>query len=586
MPGYFLLTSPSGDGKYCQAISCAPYYLVFSLEGPAETVNLKFGHDLIAQIQNILSTAPPQTPTDLISLLKKYLPAETRAHLLAAKLEGAHLTIALEGEMKAKLLRDGKIVSLLSQSGTVSGPVKPNDYLFLGTYSFFEEIFDPKTAANQEVLLLKMEERTDKTRPLACLVLCLDSLEVAESSPSPTSPPSSATAPLPAFNSTPRRFLALRHSFRLPANFSRKTLYAAALALIFLICLIAFQLRSRHLEIQTQSALALETQTREQMESAKKFIGINDNLARDILSQAKNYFLSQAEQVFGHNWQDQKTPEAQKLKSVLLELDNQLALASRIYSLSALESFSDFSLLRPDATIADAALRSNQIVVVDSRNAAVYSLATKTKTVNIIGGAEDFKLNPLIDFSGTRYFVFTPNGIYSEKKLIIKPSEKWGQIKGLQTFAGNLYLLDTANSQIWKYQGTDFGFEDASAYLRLGGADFSKVTSFAIDGAIYVLSSSGHIVKFSGGYAEDFSISGLETPLSNPTSIFTSDETQNIYILDSGNNRVVVLDKKGVYQAQYLLPSLNQPIVKVLADESINKVFLLSGSKAYFFDLR
>jgi len=574
MPGHFLLCSKASDGKYCQAVVCGPYYLVLSLEGPEDIINLKFGHDLTAKIQGSVDSLPPETPMDLINLVKDSLQTETKADLLAAKLDGDQLSLAIDGQVRAKLLREEKIISLLGQNGVISGPVKPEDYLFFGTNSFFEEIFASEIATSQEALSLKMEERADKTLPLASLILHVDHID------------QSPTAVTPPFAIRHSSFVTPNIHLRPPPAPSRKTLYAALLILVFLISLVAFQLRSRNLETRTNNAITIENQAREQIDAAKKLAGLNDNLARDALIQAKKDLLAKAENTFGKDWPSQTSGEIKKLKNVLGELDNQLAIVSHAYPLENLESFSDFSLLRPEANITSASINSNQIVVADSNNGAIYSLGTKTKTAAIVGGLTDFKQNPQVDFAGQNYYVFTPTGIYSEKKLLIKPSEKWGQIKGLKTFGGNLYLLDTANSQIWKYQGTDLGFGEIAPYLKAGGVDFSKVISFAIDGSIFVLSGSGNIAKFSGGNSEDFTVSGLETPLSSPTSIFTSDETKNIYILDA--NRVVILDKKGIYQAQYLLPTNRFSLTTncLLADESLKKVFLFSASKVYSFDLK
>lgn len=578
MPGRFLFCSPAVAGKYCQAVVCGPFYLVFSLAGSAEIINLKFGHDLTAKIQETVDSTPPESPADLINLVKSSLPDETKIDILVAKLDGEKLVVSGDGLVRAKLLRAGKFINLLGQTGTISGPVLPDDYLFFGTNTFFEEIFSAEIATNQEALSLKMEEATEKNLSVAALVLHY------------LQPPQT---PLPRqqagqISQITKPFF-LRHP-RGP-NFlethPKKTLYAALLILVFLISLIAFQLRSRNLETQTKNALTLENQARQTLDSAKKLAGLNDNIARDVILQAKKDFLAKAAQQFGQGWQKENSAEAKRLKTVLADLDAQLATVSHAYVLNSLDTFSDFSLLRPNANITSATLAKNQIAVVDSNNGAIYSLGTKTKTAAIVGGAVDFKQNPQIDFVGENYYVFTPTGIYTDKKLLIKPSEKWGQIKGLKTFGGNIYLLDAGNSQIWKYQNTDLGFTEIAPYLRTGSADLSKTISFAIDGSIYVLSSSGNVAKFSGGYPEDFTISGLEVPLSNPASLFTSDEVNNLYILDSGNNRVVILDKKGIYQSQYALPS-RSPLTAscLLADEVVKKVFLFSGSKVYSFDLR
>ncbi len=144
-------------------------------------------------------------------------------------------------------------------------------------------------------------------------------------------------------------------------------------------------------------------------------------------------------------------------------------------------------------------------------------------------------------------------------------------------------MLDSANNQIWKYQNTDLGFLDISSYLRAGGVDFNNAIAMAIDGSTYVLTSTGNIAKFTSGLSETFKIAGLDPAINNPVSLFTSDDVNNLYVLDSGGKRVVVLNKKGAYQGQYNLP---MAVNFVLADESLKKIFVISGSKVYSFDLK
>ncbi|MCL4397872.1 hypothetical protein M1403_02465 [Patescibacteria group bacterium] len=528
------------------------------------------------KIEKTIEQSPQSAPTELIDSVPN-------THLLIAKIDGDVLEVAATNGMRAKLFRGGKIINLLLTPGKIAGHIKNGDILVLGTEDFFNKIFSSENVHNPEELSLKLEGLEDKDN-VAGLILKLDNVSLDTSLRPPLSSPTSS----------PRRPL-FPSSFDRPKILtqtpSKRTLYGAGVILVFLISLIAFQLRGRNLEQRTQNAAVIEKQARDSLNQASNFAGLNDNMARNTLITAKNNFLTQAQTDFGPNWQKDPSPETKKLQAVLADLDNQLAQVSHIYNLSALDLFSDFSLLRADANITAASLDKNEIVALDSNNGAVYSLGTKSKTAAIVGGAADFKSNNYIDATADTVYVYTPSGIESinrttnSVKVLLPLSSDFVKIRGLKTFGGNLYLLDTDGSQIWKYQGTDFGFSASpSAYLRAGSADFTNVNSFAIDGTIFVLSNSGNVANFSGGYAQDFSVSGLDKPLNNPTSIFTSDETNNLYILDSGNNRVVVLDKKGNYQAQYVSPDIKGSLI--LADETVKKVFLLSGAKVYSFDLK
>ena len=56
-------------------------------------------------------------------------------------------------------------------------------------------------------------------------------------------------------------------------------------------------------------------------------------------------------------------------------------------------------------------------------------------------------------------------------------------------------------------------------------------------------------------------------------------------MLDSGNSRIVVLDKKGVYKAQYQGDKLGL-IDDLVVDEGGKKIYLLDQSKIYSIELK
>ena len=98
------------------------------------------------------------------------------------------------------------------------------------------------------------------------------------------------------------------------------------------------------------------------------------------------------------------------------------------------------------------------------------------------------------------------------------------------------------------------------------------------------MKSSGTITKFLRGEEDSFEIKGLSKPLSSPTRIFTNDDTDNLYILDNGNSRIVILDKNGEF-----VNSFTADVIKgakeIDVDEAGGKVFILSGGKIYQIDI-
>ena len=106
--------------------------------------------------------------------------------------------------------------------------------------------------------------------------------------------------------------------------------------------------------------------------------------------------------------------------------------------------------------------------------------------------------------------------------------------------------------------------------------------SIAIDGNIYVLRSDGSLLKFYTGEQVTFEIKGLDKGFLNPTKVVKDVDLVNIYVADSGNNRVVILDEAGNLVKQFIANGdawNNIRSIGVSRDESA--LFVLSGSKVY-----
>lgn len=155
---------------------------------------------------------------------------------------------------------------------------------------------------------------------------------------------------------------------------------------------------------------------------------------------------------------------------------------------------------------------------------------------------------------------------------------------GIGTFLGNLYILDTKNNQILKYaqSGADFA---KSIYFSGATVDLAKGVSMAIDGSVWVLQSDGTILKFTRSKPDTFALSNLDKSLSNPTKIFTNADTSSLYVLDSGNSRIVQIGKDGALQNQYG-NKLFQTAKDLTISESSKKGYVLQDGKIWEFALK
>ena len=170
----------------------------------------------------------------------------------------------------------------------------------------------------------------------------------------------------------------------------------------------------------------------------------------------------------------------------------------------------------------------------------------------------------------------------SDKKTeVIKKS--WEEDGGIGLFGSNVYVLDKKDG-ILKFVPSESTYSKNN-YFSGDSPDLSSSSAMAIDGSIYILYKSGDIEKYTKAKKETFSVSGLEKPLSTPTKIFTNEDIDNVYILDDGNGRVVVIDKTGKFVKAYSAGVL-KGARDLDVDEKNKKIFILSSGKVYQIDIK
>ncbi|MBF8268260.1 MAG: hypothetical protein HW388_1768, partial [Dehalococcoidia bacterium] len=148
---------------------------------------------------------------------------------------------------------------------------------------------------------------------------------------------------------------------------------------------------------------------------------------------------------------------------------------------------------------------------------------------------------------------------------------------------GNLYVLDSMGSQVWRYVPTDQGY-DSERKGVLGGVDLRDAVDVALDGDIYVLQRGGGIIKFSGGLPRVLSQDGIDRPLSNPVAIATAPGTRYVYVVDRGNQRIVLYNKDGLFKGQLVAPSIG-PAYDVYPDEAAGLLYILNDTGLYVASL-
>jgi hypothetical protein len=146
-------------------------------------------------------------------------------------------------------------------------------------------------------------------------------------------------------------------------------------------------------------------------------------------------------------------------------------------------------------------------------------------------------------------------------------------ISTLGTYLTYLYLVDNSNNQIYRYPRAEGGFGTKVNWLKDELA-LSSVTDMAIDENIY-LASGNTLIKLFRGKQESFSIEQSLTPI-NFKRVFTTGDTDKIYVLDSINSRLIVFGKDGMIQHQYY-NELLQNASRFTVDYKNNKAYIITA---------
>jgi hypothetical protein len=153
----------------------------------------------------------------------------------------------------------------------------------------------------------------------------------------------------------------------------------------------------------------------------------------------------------------------------------------------------------------------------------------------------------------------------------------------LRSFNGNLYLLDPAASQVWRYAPKGDGYPDKpAAYFEQPAPVAAQAIDLVIDGSIYVVTGDGQIAKYSGGKPEAFQVTGLPTPLTRvlAAAVDVNLTDSSLYLALPGGLMQLRPDGKFVRQFRATGTAF-ETIEDLLIDEQNGRVFVISRGVLY-----
>ena len=173
---------------------------------------------------------------------------------------------------------------------------------------------------------------------------------------------------------------------------------------------------------------------------------------------------------------------------------------------------------------------------------------------------------------GRRLIVVTAHRRESFGEPMIRICRALSEIATLYSSGAHLVYPVHPNPNVWRPVHEMLGgIPNITLTEPLGYYDFVRLMSRA-----YL------ILTDSGGLQEDLSITGLEDQgLQAPVAMFTSPDTQHLYVADAGLGHVVQLTKEGALVRQFLPPredeGLFQDMKDVWVDETRGEIVVLTS---------
>lgn len=293
---------------------------------------------------------------------------------------------------------------------------------------------------------------------------------------------------------------------------------------------------------------------------------------------------------------------------LLIVLEKQLDDVNGVKRFNDVQPVGDFAGLSPQlnsggstdkqASVAQASVLGGNVYGVDENNNKIYKFQASSGELAIVNSlvSTDKKLRLSAPVSATEIlFLTNPANLYSlnlaNNSLAGKGLDAgtWHDATKIISYTNKLYFLDPAGNQIWKYQTQGEGYTSVAPYFETAAnINISGALDFAIDGSVYVLMPGNTVKKYSGGFENtNFRLADIPAPypaLSNLTALYV-DQDSKLYVLDGGNNRVLVFDKEGAYVSQLIYSNIESPS-NLSVDEALGFVYLTSGTKIYRLPLK
>jgi hypothetical protein len=284
-----------------------------------------------------------------------------------------------------------------------------------------------------------------------------------------------------------------------------------------------------------------------------------------------------------------------RLSTALSATTDTLHHITRVGSPTVLADFSKF----PGAKPAQVAVSPGVVFVLDTGRKGVFSVtpnATSNPTEIVADGEVDNGFTVGMPWQvatdGQTALVLDTNNVLvrdlsgAKSATSLTPGAPTPRYVQMDSSDPDVYLLDPASSQVWRYPYAVSGYNPPpNMYFDTNKPDLTKAVSFVYDGTdLYILKSDGTMLKFDNQANPVSFTPHTRAPLKNPLTMYSDQGLNFLWIADPTDHRIVQIDKNGAYVRTYVSNAFGS-IKSLAVGPDGNTVFLLSGSKLLSFNL-
>ncbi|OGM09765.1 hypothetical protein A2W13_01125 [Candidatus Woesebacteria bacterium RBG_16_36_11] len=585
------------------------FAVIATSDGESGMRNVAAGREILARLHEEyfgnLKTSAFYALKDAVEKVTSEFKASLNENIeiaAAAFVEGVLYT-ACGGGTQAEVYRNNMVAKILISKGdevvSASGYPQEKDIFLLGTSSFFKVFTDGIIKANLEGGSLEKANEsfagTIHSLPDSgnCAVVIISftksvTLPVLETEERISNQISSTkfTSLKPqivdALNKFRNRFsknvYVKREEFDTGREHNRKTVFSVGIILLILLFVsIGFGIKQKKDKDLKASYIEKLNQASHNFEESQKLITLDPIRSRELFADTRsivNELISKG--IKDENLVSLKAKIAESEGSILGEYK----ITPQLYLDLALLSNS----FKGDKMVSS----SEDLAVLDINARKVVEIVIESKKSKVVLGPDMIKDVKDLAIYSNRVFVLSSDGVYEvgdkANKII---SNDWGENVLIYAYAANIYMLDITNNKIYRFSGAGTTFGSKQNWLGLGeNYDFADFKSWTIDGSIWIASNNAQIKRFVQGVRDSFEIKGLSPSINAINAIYTNEELEYLYILDSENSRVVAIDKEGEFKAQYSDPMLKNAKTIITSEKEKKIIFLTDDSKLYSIEMK